>query len=269
MTVGRVLIIAGSDPSGGAGIQADIKAVTMNGAYAATAITALTIQNSLGVQEVMPVPPEIIRKQMKAVLDDIGANVVKIGMLHSAEVIRLVADVLAEDVPDVPIVLDPVMVATSGDRLLEEDAEACLIEALLPRATLVTPNIPEAERLSGLQVHDEQEMDKAAQALLKCGPRAVLVKGGHLPGKMVVDLLVTEQGAWRYAGLRVESRHTHGTGCTLASAIAAQLAQGIGLADSVEHAHDYVLGAIRQAPGFGQGSGPIHHGWLLGETGLN
>lgn len=266
MTFPRVLIIAGSDSGGGAGIQADTKAVTCNGAYAATAITALTAQNTMGVHAIEAVSPDFVKAQMKAVLEDIGADVIKLGMLHRVEVVHAVADALdAYASKDTKYVLDPVMVATSGDALLDEAAVSAMQERLFPRTTLLTPNIAEAERLTGLDIASEEAMDEAAQRLLSQGPAAILMKGGHMAGDVVVDLLVTPSGAWRYMRPRIHSRHTHGTGCTLASAVAAHLAQGIGLADAVEAGCDYVQEAIRQAPGLGQGHGPLHHGWNVAD----
>lgn len=257
----RVLIIAGSDSGGGAGIQADIKAVTMLGGYAATAVTAVTVQNTLGVTGIHAVPPDLVRAQIAAVLDDIGADCVKIGMLGDAGTIEAVADAL-EDVR-VPVVLDPVMVAKGGAPLLEEEAVGALIERLLPMAALVTPNAPELAVLADTEVADEADALLAAQELVSAGPRAVLAKGGHLDGPIVADWLVWRGGQRRFESPRIETRHTHGTGCTLASAIAAGLAAGRPLEAAVEAARDYVAGAIRHAPGLGQGHGPLLHNWTL------
>ncbi|KYF60982.1 hydroxymethylpyrimidine/phosphomethylpyrimidine kinase, partial [Sorangium cellulosum] len=231
---GRVLIVAGSDSGGGAGIQADLKAVTALDAFAATAITALTAQNTRGVAAVFPVPPDFIGRQMELVLDDIGADAIKTGMLHSAEVIDEVARVYERIGRGAPLVVDPVMVAKGGARLLEPEAEGALRRRLLPLAALLTPNIPEAEALTGTVIDSVDAMRRAAAQLLAMGPRAVLLKGGHLPGATVVDVLHTapEPGAVGAAAgerlfedARIETRATHGTGCTLASAIAAGLAQ--------------------------------------------
>ncbi len=257
---GRVLIVAGSDSGGGAGIQADIKAVTALGGYAATAITALTAQNTLGVQGVLPVPPGFIRQQMRLVLDDIGADALKTGMLHDAATIEAV---VAELPQGVPLVADPVMVAKGGHALLRDEAVAVLKRALLPRATLLTPNLPEAEVLTGITIPDLPAMREAARRLLGLGAPAVLLKGGHLPGEALVDILVTAEGLEEFAGQRIESRHTHGTGCTLASAIATGLAQGMALRDAVQRARAYVRAAILAAPGFGAGHGPLDHGVTL------
>ena len=257
----RILIVAGSDSSGGAGIQADIKTVTMLGGYAATAVTAVTVQDTTGVHAIHPIPSGVVAAQMRAVIDDIGVDAVKLGMMGGSDVIGAVADVLRT--VDVPIVLDPVMVAKGGASLLEEDAIAALL-ALLPRATLVTPNTPELAALTGVEVEDEGDALLAAQELIGMGARAVLAKGGHLPGDEVADWLVTRNGQVRFAGPRLAGRHTHGTGCTLASAIAVGLARGEPLADAVAAARAYVVGAITHAPGFGKGHGPLGHTWTLG-----
>ena len=256
---GRVLICAGSDSGGGAGIQADIKAVTALGAFAMTAITALTAQNTLGVQGVAGVTPEFIRLQMRSVLQDLGADALKTGMLHDVATIEAVCDEIAASAPGLPLVADPVMVATSGSRLLADDAMETLRARLLPIATVITPNIPEAEALTGLTIHDEAGMRAAAEALMAQGARAVLLKGGHLTGEVLVDLLVTQLGVDRYEDRRIETRHTHGTGCTLASAVAAGLAQGMALEPAVRRARAYVRAAILSAPGYGAGHGPLDH----------
>lgn len=256
---GRVLVVAGSDSGGGAGIQADIKTITALDAYAATAIAALTAQDTRGVQGILPVPPDFIRLQMEVVLADIGADVVKTGMLGSAEVIDTVCDVLEARAPRLPVVVDPVMVAKGGARLLAEDALAALKRRLAPLARVLTPNLPEAEALTGMTVKDLAAMRRAAKALLTLGPSAVLLKGGHLPGSTVIDVLATEHGIEELAAPRIETRHTHGTGCTLASAVAAGLAQGMTLRNAVLRAHAYVRAAIATAPGLGSGHGPLNH----------
>jgi len=256
---GRVLIVAGSDSGGGAGIQADIKAVMALGGYAATAITALTAQNTLGVHGVMPVPPEFIRLQIDAVLDDIGADAVKTGMLGSAEAVQAVAAALGQR-DGIPLVVDPVMVAKGGARLLDDAAVEALRRDLLPLATLLTPNVPEAEALTGLTITDHAAARRAAQALLGLGAAAVLLKGGHLRGAVVQDVLATSGAMEVIESPRIETRHTHGTGCTLASAVAAGLAQGMTLSDAVRRGAAYVHAAILAAPGFGAGHGPLGHG---------
>ncbi|MCW8863232.1 MAG: bifunctional hydroxymethylpyrimidine kinase/phosphomethylpyrimidine kinase, partial [Rhodospirillales bacterium] len=257
---GRVLIIAGSDSGGGAGIQADIKAVTALGGYAMTAITALTAQNTQGVFAIHEVPPEFITQQIEVVLDDIGADAIKIGMLHRPEVIDAVADALEGKAPGIPLVLDPVMVAKGGHALLESRAVTALKERLIPMAAVLTPNLPEAEALTGLTVRDEAQMGQAAAALRALGAGSVLLKGGHLAGDALVDLLVTDEGTVRFEDVRIDTVHTHGTGCTTASAIAAGIAQGMNVPDAVARARAYVREAIRTAPGLGHGHGPLNHG---------
>lgn len=259
---GRVLIAAGSDSGGGAGIQADIKTVTALGGYAATAITALTAQNTLGVFGVLPVAPEFVAQQMRLTLDDIGADAVKTGMLNSADVIEAIVEVLAE-YPGIPVVVDPVMVAKGGDRLLQEAAAQALERKLLPLAHVVTPNAPEAEVLTGMRVRDLDDMRRAAAALMTFGPRAVLLKGGHIEGGTVSDLLVTADAEEVFTSRRIDTVHTHGTGCTLASALSTGLAQGLDLRAAVVRARAYVDRAIRTAPGFGGGHGPLNHAWTV------
>jgi hydroxymethylpyrimidine/phosphomethylpyrimidine kinase len=256
---GRVLIVAGSDSGGGAGIQADIKAVTAMKGFAATAITALTAQNTEGVHGVVGVEPAFIAQQIEVVLTDIGADALKTGMLHSAEVIEVVATGLERHAAGVPLVVDPVMVAKGGHRLLLTEAEAALRDRLLPMAALVTPNLPEAEVLAGFPVRAEADMIRAAERLAALGAGAVLMKGGHLEGDRVVDLLFHDGKVDRFEDVRIASRSTHGTGCTLASAIATGLAQRLTLRDSVARARDYVRKAIETAPGFGRGHGPLNH----------
>lgn len=257
---GRVLIVAGSDSGGGAGIQADIKTVTALGGYAATAVTALTAQNTRGVFGVLGVAPEFIQQQMRVVLDDIGADALKTGMLHDSPVIEAVAEVLSDEARGIPLVADPVMVAQSGDRLLEARAVAALKTHLVPRAGVLTPNAPEAEALTGRPVADLDGMRAAAEALLALGAEAVLVKGGHLAGAVVRDLLADAAGMEVLENPRIDTPHTHGTGCTLASAIATGLAQGLALREAVVRARAYLQEALRQAPGLGQGHGPVGHG---------
>ncbi len=260
MAMGRVLIVAGSDSSGGAGIQADIKTVTALGGYAATAITALTAQNTQGVFGIVGVEPAFIAQQMHCVLEDIGADCIKTGMLHNAAVIDTVAGVLDHAAAGVPVVVDPVMYAKGGDSLLDPAARDTLIQRLLPRAAVITPNVREAEALSGLAIREPDDLAAAARQLLELGPAAVLVKGGRLAGETVTDWLVWRGGAEAFTAPRQESRNTHGAGCTLASAIATGLAQGLLLAEAVRRALAYVQEAIRTAPGLGKGCGPLHHG---------
>jgi hydroxymethylpyrimidine/phosphomethylpyrimidine kinase len=256
---GRVLIIAGSDSGGGAGIQADIKTVTMLDAFAMTAITALTAQNTEGVFGVLPIAPDFIRQQIEVVLDDIGADALKTGMLHDSAAIETVAAVIAERAGAVPLVVDPVMVAKGGAPLIEPGAIDALKRLLVPRATVLTPNLPEAEILAGHAIGDVAAMHSTAEELLGLGCRAVLLKGGHLPGDTVHDVLATASGLRMWESPRIDSRHTHGTGCTLASAIAAGLAQGMAIEPAVERARAYVQRAIASAPGLGRGHGPLDH----------
>jgi hydroxymethylpyrimidine/phosphomethylpyrimidine kinase len=258
---GRLLIIAGSDSGGGAGIQADIKAATMMGAYAATAVTAITVQNTLGVSAVHPIPLDILAAQARAVLGDIGADAVKTGMLGSVETVEVVAQVLDEAA--VPAVVDPVMIAKGGAALLEDLAVEAVRRLMVPRAALLTPNAPEAEALTGLAVATTDDLRRAGEALLGMGAKAVLMKGGHLEGERLTDLLMTPSGETLLESERVDTVHTHGTGCTLASACAAGLARGLPLEQAVAQAWAYVAEAIRRAPGLGQGHGPIAHGWPL------
>ena len=256
----RVLIVAGSDSGGGAGIQADIKSVTALGGFATTAITALTAQNTQGVFGVVGIDPAFIRRQIQVVLDDIGTDAIKTGMLHDAAVIDAVADELAQHQDRIPIVVDPVMVAQSGASLLETAALATLSRRLPPLATLLTPNLPEAEKLLGITIDSVAAMESAATQLLELGSRAVLLKGGHMAGETVVDVLASVSGLERFESPRIETRHLHGTGCTLASAIATGLAQKLSLRDAILRARAYLQAAIQAAPGLGQGSGPLGHG---------
>lgn len=256
---GRVLIVAGSDSGGGAGIQADIKTVAALGGYAATAITALTAQNTLGVFGVLPIPAAFVVQQIQVVLDDLGADAIKTGMLHDAGVIDAVATALDAAVRTIPLVVDPVMIAKGGAALLDATALDSL-RRLLPRAALLTPNIPEAEALLDRGIVGVDAMVTAAKDLLATGARAVLLKGGHGEGAIVTDILVSGDSVDHFAAARIDSRHTHGTGCTLASAIATGLAQGMPLKPAVARARAYVLEAIRTAPGFGAGHGPLNHG---------
>lgn len=262
----RVLTIAGSDSGGGAGIQADLKTFSALGCYGMTAITALTAQNTLGVSAIHGVPPAFLQAQLAAVLDDIGVDAVKIGMLHAPEVVEVVA--WAIDTYGLrQVVLDPVMVATSGDALIERETVGVLVAELFPRATVVTPNLDEAGLLLGRPVHTEDDLDAACADLLGLGARAVLLKGGHLGGDMLTDVLaLADEPAtyWqRLVGTRIASRNVHGTGCTLSSAIAAQLALGHPLEEAVQAAHGYIRAAIEAGAAVrtGLGHGPLNHGF--------
>lgn len=257
MTIPRILSIAGSDSGGGAGIQADIKTITMLGGHAMTAITAITAQNTLGVTDILPVPTAIVLAQIDAVVRDIGVDAVKIGMIGSAETAAAVADALA-GLP--AIVFDPVMIASSGATLADSATIAAFVR-LMQVAALVTPNAPELAALSGLPVTTGEEMEKAALALAERHDVAVLAKGGHLDGEALVDLLALPGGKiHRWTGIRIATRHSHGTGCTLSSAIAASLGQCRNLQDAIGRARDYVRAALETAPELGAGHGPMGHG---------
>jgi hydroxymethylpyrimidine/phosphomethylpyrimidine kinase len=259
----RVLTIAGSDSGGGAGIQADLKTFAALGCYGMSAITALTAQNTLGVQGIHAVPASFLKAQIQSVMDDIGVDALKIGMLHEPAIVAVVA--WAIDHYNIRhVVLDPVMVATSGDRLIAQETVQVLVRELFPRVTVVTPNLDEAQLLLGHPIADAQALNAAAQGLLAMGAKAVLLKGGHLLGDEVVDLLVQAKGpTLRLASSRIPSRNVHGTGCTLSSAIAAHLALGHHLEASVTLARDFILNAIAQGAevGTGQGHGPLNHGF--------
>lgn len=255
----RLLTIAGSDSGGGAGIQADLKTFAALGAYGMSALTAVTAQNTRGVDGIWDLPPEAVRRQILAVADDIGVDAVKIGMVHTTAIVHAVAESL-DRLGSVPVVLDPVMRAKGGHPLIEPDAERAIREELLPRATVVTPNAPEAEALTGLSVRSRDEQTAAGRLLCALGCRWALVKGGHLDGPELADVL---QGPTTHVFVhpRIDTPHTHGTGCTLSSAIAVGLARGLTVPEAVELAEAYLAGAIRHAPGIGSGHGPLHHYW--------
>ena len=256
----RLLIVAGSDSGGGAGIQGDLKTATAFQVYAMTAITAVTVQNTLGVSGWHPVPPATVKGQIEACLSDIGADAIKTGMLGDAAMVETVAAGLRANATGIPLVLDPVMVAKGGARLLADEAVNAIRTKLLPLATLVTPNVPECEALIGFAPVTEAEIRDAAGKFRALGAKNVLFKGGHGSGETVRDLLVDGDGAiLMLEAPRIDTRHTHGTGCTLASAIASGLAQGRPLVEAVMKAHAYVQQAIRTAPGLGAGHGPLNH----------
>ena len=259
----RVLSIAGSDSGGGAGIQADLKTIAALGGYGMTAITAITVQNTVGVRAIQALPAELLAQQIDAVAEDIGVDAVKIGMLHDVAVVRAVAAALQRHrFPHV--VLDPVMVATSGDKLITQDTVAVLISELFPLATLITPNLDEAGWLIGRNIRGVDELEGAARELLALGARAVLLKGGHLDGPELTDLLLAPPAApQRWSARRIATRNTHGTGCTLSSAIACQLALGEPLAAAVQSARAYVRGALAAGADVatGHGHGPLNHGF--------
>jgi hydroxymethylpyrimidine/phosphomethylpyrimidine kinase len=259
MTV--ALTIAGSDSSGGAGIQADLKTFSALGVYGASAITAITAQNTIGVGAVHAVPAGVVAAQIVAVLSDLDVRAVKIGMLFSAEIAAAVGEVLAR-YPGIPVVLDPVMIATSGDRLMRDDAVATIVEVLFARAICITPNLAEAAFLTAQDIaQDGAGMEVQGRALLALGARAVLMKGGHSNTSESIDLLVTPNGTQRFSARRIETRNTHGTGCTLSAAIAANLAHGLALNEAVSKAKTFLTGALNAAisQSIGHGSGPVHH----------
>ena len=257
---GRVLAIAGSDSGGGAGIQADIKTITALGGYAMTAVTALTAQNTEIIKGIVPTSGKFIDKQIRLVLKDIGADAIKIGMVPNEEAIEAVHYAYMEHAKGIPIVLDPVMYAKGGEPLVDRDAVHLIRQHFLLRATLVTPNIPETEVLTGMEIHSLDDMKHAAEIMATLGSQAVLVKGGHFKDdENVYDIIFDDQGMDVLGGKRIDSVHTHGTGCTLSSAIATSLAQGMSLRDSVARARAYVRKAIETAPGLGKGHGPLNH----------
>ena len=253
---GRVLTVAGSDSGGGAGIQADLKTITLLGGYGMSALTALTAQNTRGVSAVHAVPPAFVAEQMEMVLTDIGADTVKTGMLHSADIVALVAEAIEHYA--LLAVVDPVMIAKGGAPLLQRDAAELLRQVLLPQTYLLTPNIPEAEALAGITIDDEAAMERAVYALQKMGPRNVLLKGGHREGE-ALDLLLAGDSLLRFPAERIATRNTHGTGCSYAAAIATFLAQGLPLVAAVAKAKRFIDAAIRTATDLGSGHGPINH----------
>ncbi|MFE5189601.1 bifunctional hydroxymethylpyrimidine kinase/phosphomethylpyrimidine kinase [Streptomyces sp. NPDC056628] len=256
-----VLTVAGSDSGGGAGVQADLKTMLALGVHGMSVITAVTAQNSLGVQGAWELPAEAVRAQYRSVVDDIGVRAVKTGMLSSAELVHTVAELIAGT--DAPAVVDPVGVSKHGDPLLAPSALDSVRTALLPLATVATPNLDEVAQLTGVRVESEGDLRRAAEAVLTYGPRWVVVKGGHLAGD-AVDLLTDGSEEHWLRAPRHDNRHTHGTGCTLASAIASQLAKGQSVPEAVTAAKEYVTGAIAAGFALGAGIGPVHHGWALG-----
>lgn len=254
------LTIAGSDSGGGAGIQADLKTFAAHGVFGTSAITAVTAQNTLGVSAWQALPADLVTAQIEAVAGDIGADAVKTGMLANAAIVEAVAAAM-EDLDLPHLVVDPVMLAKGGDRLLEESAIHALRAELLPRAHVVTPNVPEAEVLADMRIRSVDDMHKAASRILAQGPSVVLVKGGHLDGPESIDVVATKDTVFEVRGERLGGTSTHGTGCTLASAIAANLALGLGDRAAIENARTYLEGAMRHAPKIGHGHGPLNHFW--------
>ena len=254
------LTIAGSDSGGGAGIQADLKTFAAHGVYGTSAVTAVTAQNTRGVRSWMALPPALVREQIEAVIDDIGADAVKIGMLANAAIVQIVAATV-RTLKLENVVLDPVMVAKGGDRLLEVSAVDAIRETLIPVAHVVTPNAPEAEVLTGMTLRTEADIREAGRRILAMGPRVVLLKGGHIAGNESIDVAFTSAETFELRGPRIDTTSTHGTGCTLSSAIAANLALGMAEREALQRAREYVEGAIRHAPGLGGGHGPLNHFW--------
>ncbi|MFF3917166.1 bifunctional hydroxymethylpyrimidine kinase/phosphomethylpyrimidine kinase [Streptomyces sp. NPDC001852] len=260
MSPPRVLTVAGSDSGGGAGIQADLKTMLALGVHGMSVITAVTAQNSLGVQGAWELPVEAVRAQYRSVVDDIGVEAVKTGMLASAELVEAVAELISGT--DAPAVVDPVGVSKHGDPLLAASALDSVRTKLLPVATVATPNLDEVAQLTGVPVESEDDLRRAADAVLEFGPRWVLIKGGHLAGE-AVDLLTDGAAEYRLRAPRHDNRHTHGTGCTLASAVASGLAKGLSVPEAVTRAKEYVTGAIAAGFSLGAGIGPVDHGWRL------
>lgn len=258
-----VLSVAGSDSSGGAGIQADIKTILANGCYAMTTITALTAQNTMGVKGIIETEPEFLRLQLEAVFEDIYPDAVKIGMVSGGDLINVIADCLVQYKAD-NIVLDPVMISTSGSRLIDENAVSVLIKRLMPISKIVTPNIPEAEYMTGIKILNSTDMSRAGRILADKIEGAILIKGGHSVND-ANDLLIYEDREIWFEGNRIDNPNTHGTGCTLSSAIAGNLAKGYNMVESVKRAKEYISGALSHRINLGKGSGPLNHGWALGE----
>ena len=256
------LTIAGSDSSAGAGIQADLKTFAAHGVFGVTAITAVTAQNTTGVMAVAPLAADLVAAQIEAVVSDLGVHAVKTGMLANAAIVEAVAAAVADlEVPF--LVVDPVMVATSGDTLLDDEGLLAMKKELVPRAHAVTPNIPEAEMLSGVAIRNEDDSREAAKRIFALGPVYVVITGGHGSGDRLVDLVYDGEVFTDFAAERVEGRHTHGTGCSFSAALTAHLALGRRLPEAIPLAQEYVAGAIRHAPGLGRGSGPLNHFWRL------
>ncbi len=251
-----VLVIGGSDSSGGAGIQADIKSITVQGAYAASAITSITSQNTQGVQEIFDLPTDLIVSQIDSVISDLDIKVIKIGMLNNIDLIRFIS----KELKTKQLVIDPVMVATSGDVLVSEEVIGIMKDMLFQNAEIITPNLAEAEVLSGVKINNKKDQLTAAKELLKLGPKHVLVKGGHSEGEMIKDILVTNYYEKHFEHKKVLTKNTHGTGCTLASSIAAKLAQDIPIKTAVEESINFVVNLLKASPKVGRGNGPLVHG---------
>lgn len=256
------LTIAGSDSGAGAGIQADLKTFAAHGVYGVSAITAVTAQNTRGVIAAAPLPADLVTAQIEAVASDLGVHAAKTGMLSTAAIVEVVAAAVAE--LEIPLlVVDPIIVASSGDRLLDDEGLLTMRDELLRRAHVVTPNNPEAEALSGITIRTDEDRREAARRIFKLGPMHVLITGGHADGDVIVDMLYDGSVFTNYASRRVMGPHTHGTGCTFSAALTAHLALGRSLPEAIPLAQEYVAGAIRNAPGLGHGSGPMNHFWRL------
>ncbi|RDI16031.1 bifunctional hydroxymethylpyrimidine kinase/phosphomethylpyrimidine kinase [Flavobacterium sp. AG291] len=262
-TYPTVLTIAGTDPSGGAGIQADLKTFAALGCYGMSVVTALVAQNTCGVRAIHSVPPEFVREQLLAVLEDIRPNAIKIGMVHSVGLVDVIVDILAA-YPDIPVVFDPVMIATSGHRLIEEDTVAAIVEKLFPLSAVITPNMDEASFLTGIPVKGIDDMQEAAAMIMQMKPKSLLLKGGHLQSEKLTSMLVNAAGLIQeYHSDKIDTKNMHGSGCTLSSAIASYLAIGDTIRDAVAKAQEYVHGAIFNAADvvIGKGNGPLNHSY--------
>ena len=256
---GRVLVISGSDPSGGAGLQGDIKTITSLGGFSTNAITAITNQDTKKVYDIYDLNSLFVAKQIKTVLNDIGSDSIKIGMLSNPEIIKCVSLTLSKYAKNIPIVLDPVMSSQTGYKLIKDNYKENLLSRLIPKCLIITPNLPEAEILTGKKIRSVSDMIESIDSLRKLGAEAVLLKGGHLEGSHLTDLLITKEKYFRYDSNKIDTSSTHGTGCALSSAIATGLAQSLSLEDSVKRARKFVYEAIKLAPGYGRGSGPLNH----------
>jgi len=255
----KIMTIAGSDSGGGAGIQGDIKTITSLGGYATSAITAITAQNTLGVKSVLNVSINMIEEQITAILEDIGTDAIKIGMLSNEKIINCVVKLLSNLKKKIPIVLDPVMVAKGGHKLLDAGAETALINELMPLCTIITPNIPEAEVITGIKINDALDLENAGRSIIDMGINNVLMKGGHLNSSKLTDVLITNNNIEYFNNNKINTKNSHGTGCTLSSAIACGLGQKLTLKESVKRAHSYVYKSILNAPNIGKGNGPLNH----------
>ena len=255
----KIMTIAGSDSGGGAGIQGDIKTITSLGGYATSAITAITAQNTLGVKSVLNISINMIEEQITAILEDIGTDAIKIGMLSNEKIIHCVVKLLSNLKKKIPIVLDPVMVAKGGHKLLDTGAETALINELMPLCTIITPNIPEAEVITGIKINDALDLENAGRSIIDMGINNVLMKGGHLNSSKLTDVLITNNNIEYFNNNKINTKNSHGTGCTLSSAIACGLGQKLTLKESVKRAHLYVYKSILNAPNIGKGNGPLNH----------